>query len=1241
MDPCTEIATRVVSYFWALRDLFPTAFTVKDFDLDQLHEKVGSDIALLGRLRSLARRHIAERWPFSEASLRTPKGWQRIVRHRDTQFTPLDHLLKDIVTARLRAEGQKLRTTPFSRVTGALADGLNLMSGETTPADLKALRELVLADFKAHSKALIGLFPHVPIQFVVTNAAAMSRVEMTRESLADTVATEMLQRQLLYRVALDLDYRPLLVRVVDGGSDLLEDPAYPRRLVAQCKSANHAVPFQLVLHDELDEIDRSRQLRRGGPAPQDTAHLTLSRAHSRSLLGLAFSGGGIRSATFNLGILQGLAGKGWLPQFDYLSTVSGGGYIGSWLLAWIKRRGSVAAVQESLRGYAVEQNPIAQRNPDPGAEHVRPIRLLREYSNYLAPRLGAFSADSWTIVSIWMRNTIMNLLVLTLFLMAVLIGPRLLGVAFDGADLWWSLLCVVVFLGLTSILIGFNLRSFDDPLTTHSENHEWRLFRPRLKPSERGDTPFTVIATIVVPLVIAAFFGMRVLWQYAAASTPTSTNWKEREGEVFFWAFGLLASGLAVTALIGRFWKIPTRGERLTKNAWIWRIVKNSPGFFKSVLWGALSALVGALLIVQLWKRLLPLLFADSHRGIWVGIGFGPVVLLAVIALVLVIYLGLEGLSAPDERREWWSRLGAWLGLIGGAWAVVTFVSFFVPYLVASAWLYTGTLGLGWGALTGTGAWLASSGESNGINLRLDKKPLPSFVITIAPYLFILGVFVVVAALTHAALYLLQQESPMALFRQTYTAMGALPFSVQRYADTYWAFVEPNSKAPAILCVLLLGLAALLSWRVDVNEFSMHHFYKNRLVRAYLGASRTRVNRRPNAFTGLDMDDDIKLWRFSTEDRSTPDDERTDCRPAFAGPYPIINTTLNLTTGDELAWQQRKGQSFVFTPLYSGFDFATKQSLIAEKAAAQFAYRPTRTFGNFWRHQSPLECGISIGTAVAISGAAANPNAGYHSSPAVAFLLTILNARLGWWIGNPLNDSWNRPSPPFGLFYILSELFGFAGVKRKFVNLSDGGHFDNMGLYELIRRRCRFIILCDGEQDDRYSFNGLAGAIRKCRVDFGVVIDLSTKWIDPTNGHNGGDNDRNNGEPGHRKANSRHHVAVGSINYPGQGRGTLIYIKASLTGDEPSDVQEYRNRHPEFPHQTTADQFFDESQFESYRALGQHIVDQTFNAWSAPSDDRSFSDELEDLVGAIRQKCETATTSAPTTVGAEQHRKEL
>lgn len=129
-------------------------------------------------------------------------------------------------------------------------------------------------------------------------------------------------------------------------------------------------------------------------------------------------------------------------------------------------------------------------------------------------------------------------------------------------------------------------------------------------------------------------------------------------------------------------------------------------------------------------------------------------------------------------------------------------------------------------------------------------------------------------------------------------------------------------------------------------------------------------------------------------------------------------------------------------------------------------------------------------------------------------------------------------------------------------------------MYELIRRRCRYVIAIDGEADPDYRFEGLGGAVRKCRTDFGINITINPRPIQLKNGINGA------------------HCVVGRIHYPeGDGQhGWLLYIKSSATGDEPADVEEYRREHPDFPQQSTIEQFFTESQFESYRKLGLHAV---------------------------------------------------
>src|SRR5262249_1123165 len=133
----------------------------------------------------------------------------------------------------------------------------------------------------------------------------------------------------------------------------------------------------------------------------------------------------------------------------------------------------------------------------------------------------------------------------------------------------------------------------------------------------------------------------------------------------------------------------------------------------------------------------------------------------------------------------------------------------------------------------------------------------------------------------------------------------------------------------------------ILARRVDVNEFSMHHFYKNRLVRAYLGASRDRSHRYPNNFTGFDLEDDVRLRRFQYSDPSQSRDMAMDCKESYGGPFPIINTTLNVTKGADLGVQQRKAESFVFTPLWSGFDFARRQTAVAQSNLGEYAFQRT------------------------------------------------------------------------------------------------------------------------------------------------------------------------------------------------------------------------------------------------------------------------------------------------------------
>jgi hypothetical protein len=395
-------------------------------------------------------------------------------------------------------------------------------------------------------------------------------------------------------------------------------------------------------------------------------------------------------------------------------------------------------------------------------------------------------------------------------------------------------------------------------------------------------------------------------------------------------------------------------------------------------------------------------------------------------------------------------------------------------------------------------------------------------------------------------------------------------------AGLEWIQQTP-SHVTVVLCLACFLVAALLSLRFNINEFSMHHFYKNRLVRCYLGAGNAR-KRNPDRLTGFDPKDEIKIFSL----RATK---------SYNGPYPIVNCALNLNTGSELATAERRASSFVFTPNYCGSEPKNK------KERRELGYRTTDKF--------MVTGGPGLGTAMAISGAAANPNSGYHTSTPLAFLLTVFNVRLGWWVGNPGRAAQSeRFGPRFALFTLLSELFAQTDSRSSYVNLSDGGHFENLGLYELVRRRCRYIIACDAEEDPNYSFQALGSAIRKCRADFGVEIAIDTDSL----------------RPAKDKQFSAGHCVVGTIRYqeremgeanrmcaeaeppdPDHMLGWLVYFKASMTGDEPEDIQQYQGDHSVFPHQPTSDQFFTESQFESYRRLGEHVVEATFERIKRPA----------------------------------------
>jgi len=1008
---------------------------------------------------------------------------------------------------------------------------------------------------------------------------------------------------------------------------------------------DRARSFDEVRAAEVEAIRKGRALRRGqdpdaGQSSSGDAGTPADGDEPR-LSGLTFSGGGIRSATFNLGVAQGLARLGLLRRFDYLSVNSGGGYIGSWLLAWIRRTG-IAEVERELGNEGCRDDasepatgfpgaPPVGPSTDPGGDAAgaepKPVSFLRQFSNYLTPRVGAFSADTWTMAVTYLRNLLLNLVILVLALAATLVVPRILVLASSWYALFQPsvpLVCGIVALAVAITLISCN----------HMEV---------LVPREGGAPWYArqggVQVGVVLPLFVAAWFGGLWMWFARAAKDLFLRDWLSRHWEWYrqsslhqeqlepvAWAFLCAILYLLVWVVGIILLAVLVRRRQHGAGGPITGTVSRGRMLRAVLLTAPLAGGVGGFLLWVVASASLTLeglLSPIGYQGPWhllhVNVWKAPAIT-AVFVLTAYVHTGLMGRAFPEALRQWWSRLGAWLLIWSVTWLGIFGTALYGPMLlVLFGSLASAALGGGWISSTIGGVFVGretANGES--------KPPLwRRAVIAIAPQIFIFGMLASIALGVHALLdppreYLSPgcqdfwiDDSSVAEAAAGGGGEGAeKAISVDEmklrriirchterlYLGTTREFssvqaaggvtVEDGNPAVTPLTFLLFAIAALvLSWRVDINEFSMHLFYRNRLIRAYLGASNRKRNAQP--FTGFDPTDDLAVSALA------PDAELHGRR--YDGPYPIFNIALNLVSGEELAWQERKAASFVFTPLYSGFQ--VRNGAATEPGLQPHGFRPTRGY-----RQIP-ERGISLGTAMTISGAAASPSMGAATTPAMAFLLTVFNVRLGWWLGNPRHDrSWSHMGPVIGLNALLSELFGATNDRSRYVYLSDGGHFENLALYELIRRRCRFIVVSDAGADPGMTFEDLGNAVRKACTDFGVEIDIDPGQIArcPESGL------------------STWHCAVGKIRYDridDGPPGTLVYVKASLTGDEPIDAQAYASAHKEFPHEPTSDQWFSESQFESYRKLGEHVALSVFGA----VDDRPADLSGEELAVRLSQ----------------------
>jgi len=1074
-----------------------------------------------------------------------------------------------------------------------------------------------------------------------------------------------------------------------------------------------------MLHDEYEK-QFGKAL--GGPVDR-TEPLSTELLREKGRVGLAFSGGGIRSATFSLGVVQALARLHLLTSFHYLSTVSGGGYIGSWLSAWAYRhpRGMTGVMHD----LAPESTAKARHEPEE-------VTHLRRYSNYLTPRTGFMSADTWAVIATCVRNLLVNWLVLVPYFALALLMPMLaddLLPIMPATSVWLTAFTSIGgFCLIFSIAaIGASLPSVNPPDT----NRTYAILRARTRKE--------FFFKIVLPLLVGGS-ALACAWfiydgPKGQGNETLLAPWLQNLPR---WLMLTVLGVVAHVAALSMYYLIASSIEHAIAD---WRIRQASS---TTVLYRELFAVVasGALggwcawlateILQTVSQAMQPAWTVDDSVHLYVVCAVPA--LLASFLMAMTLYAALASRVLDDEDREWFARAGGWISACALGWAAITAVSLLGPGLVTNVlWPHARLTMASIGGLSGVlTMWLGRSANTNATPDGVPQSPLQlaaEWALKLAAPLFALTLALLLA-----------------------TGVHWLHALLVRYGGI-------RAAIPSIILIAacLVTIAAVLT-TVNVNVFSLHGMYRERLIRAYLGASRSH-SRCPDSFTGFDPKDNVPLSYlahpfFSVEEwplihavatalkepsgvleRVKVDaidgrliDQTVDVRewvpdavqervhrfndvlvastrraaqradwetlvtrhladgafgvhewwtlvqiartlkansqpgatilgrdPSWATdvlavrvwsaqaageltlrlnkavaavapsssmptvaaasavgrgggaivatlasapplpsgrarlckelrdlvpppprrPLPIVNTAINLVAGTDLAWQERQADSFALTALHGGSPSVGYRRMSGSED-------DPRGYGG--------RSGVSLGTAITISGAAANPNMGYHSSPIVTLLLTLFNARLGSWMGNPRYDTRFNHSCPHGrlLPMALHEAFGFTDAKGDYVNLSDGGHFENLGLYELVRRGCSHVLVIDAGCDENYAFEDLGNAVRKIRVDLGISITFRGFHVGP---------DQPPVAHGAARlvSGSGRYVAIGEIQYsrrdPTLEDGKLLYVKPAIFAhDEPIDVRNYGRTNPKYPHEPTTDQWFSESQFESYRALGEHIV---------------------------------------------------
>ena len=842
-----------------------------------------------------------------------------------------------------------------------------------------------------------------------------------------------------------------------------------------------------VIDKEIDAINQHRRERLGGTSDAPWA-------------GIGLSGGGIRSATFCLGVLQALAEKDLLRRFDYISSVSGGGYIATSLQWWwsTPRCDDVKNVEPEF-GLAPSDFPYGAARPDP--DFVKPIPLaqqraeknlafLRAHSSYLTPGRGIGLAS---ILGVLLRTIVISSLT---WLPILAFGFVIVSVLAYFLDLLFRALHVA-----SPLLDAVPSR------WTQTCEHDLSCDLSYSAVYALGLWAFYIVTGL---FVVAA-----VLFALVSRAPQDSHNQARTIAGCALLGLGC-AGGLAAIAL--SYHGLPDMTVILVAIALLVTLAV-------CAVIVASEVLTPRSLNASYWLR------RTTERAM--GIAFIPSLAVLVCSTIPIIpFFGVDYISAHGVRASFVGLFGLVSGVGSALYGYYTFLRNIVPGLI--------------GQVAATIAAL------------------------IALYMTVVVAYVIATLFLHsgdlAAIHLGE-------FRLT-ILIGI---------------------AGAMLLAFSIAMVA------NVNYVGFHRFYRDRLMEAFMPNDGTVSAMRSDFSPVADVLSVADLQRYFAP-RQAGETWR-------ARPYPLINTNVILVNDDDQKVASRGGDNFLISPFFMG------------SAATDWVDTT-----DYIKLNGPF----TLASAMAASGAAANASAGYIGTgitmnPLVSAVMSLLNIRLGLWVGNPGMKSARRiRSIP--TFLMMGLYTGFSRHKRdsKFLELTDGGHFENLGLYELVRRKLQIILIVDGEEDPSINLSSLVSASRRIEQDFGARLDLPL-------GDGGPERLVMYPSEGGYPAGVKYAKApflVGTITYNDGSHAAMIYVKATVFREIDFATAGYLANNPAFPHQTTADQFFYPEQFDAYRLLGYESAMRMSEALRLPETIASWEDVKEQYEAHARATGDAAPACA-------------